>query len=448
MPLTGPKGRTLKAALLAIASSAGILGSLTVAIALSRLLLPDEYATYRQTFLIYEMMAPLVGLGLPQGVFFLFSLYRTRVRVLTAEMMLALLGSSLTLTLFIISGGAGFIAHLLNNPAIESTLNWSSVFPMLTIPTTLAVPSLIAVDRARILPGLAIATTVLLSLSVILSTLLLEKTAMVAVQARTVASMITAGLVLLVICSSIGVDFTKISMPSFCSTLRYSVPLALASGVSVLNKTIDKTIVSSLSEPQSAAIYINGAMEVPLVSVVTSSVTSVLLPDMTCLYANNKHEELLHLWRRATTRTSRLLLPLGSLLFVFGPEVMHALYGNAYTAAGNIFRVYLLLLPFRVASFGMFLQISGKTASQLYYNCYVTVANVILTVVLVRAVGPIGAAIATVVAIGVFGFPASLYLIHNRTGLNLLPHIPIAQITAYTLIPTLAFWTLKVLVLQ
>src|SRR5690554_4826342 len=62
---------------------------------LSRYLSQAAYATYRQFFLPYEVMAPLLGLGLSSTIFYFYPRYENKKRLLFVILFLAFLTSLL-----------------------------------------------------------------------------------------------------------------------------------------------------------------------------------------------------------------------------------------------------------------------------------------------------------------------------------------------------------------
>ena len=97
--------------------------------------------------------------------------------------------------------------------------------------------------------------------------------------------------------------------------MRFSVPLGLASMVGLMSRSVDKVIVSSMCSPEEFAVYVNGAVDIPLIGILTGSINVVLLPEIVQLYSEGKAEAALSLWRRAAVKCSRILLPSTCFLF-------------------------------------------------------------------------------------------------------------------------------------
>ena len=79
-------------------------------------------------------------------------------------------------------------------------------------------------------------------------------------------------------------------------------------------------------------------MEVPLIGIVTGSVTAVLLPDITRLFQEGRKAEALAIWQRSAMKTSLILIPAMWLLFFLAPEVMTVLFSSKYAESALPFR--------------------------------------------------------------------------------------------------------------
>jgi O-antigen/teichoic acid export membrane protein len=74
------------------------------------------------------------------------------------------------------------------------------------------------------------------------------------------------------------------------------------------------------------------------------------------------------------------------------------LFGSGFHDSVGVFRIYLLLVPVRVATYGLITQAIGRTRINLTGSVVLLVANAILVLVLVGPLGLSGAALGTVLA--------------------------------------------------
>ena len=92
---------------------------------------------------------------------------------------------------------------------------------------------------------------------------------------------------------------------------------------------------------------------------------------------------------------------------------VHLLYGASYAESAVMFRIYLFLVPLRVATYGLITQAIGRTRINLTASFVFLGSNAILVLALVGPLGLPGPAVATVAATtGV----ACYYLVRLRRG--------------------------------
>jgi O-antigen/teichoic acid export membrane protein len=87
------------------------------------------------------------------------------------------------------------------------------------------------------------------------------------------------------------------------------------------------------------------------------------------------------------------------------------LFGDSYRESVDVFRIYLLLVPLRVATYGLITQAIGRTQINLSASLVLLVLNAILVLALVGPLGLIGPALGAVLA--TYGM-AVYYLIRLR----------------------------------
>jgi O-antigen/teichoic acid export membrane protein len=178
----------------------------------------------------------------------------------------------------------------------------------------------------------------------------------------------------------------------------------------------DRLVVSRNFSPALFAVYAVGAVELPLTGVVQQAVSSVLIPALTRHYAAGDVAGMAALWRRAIRRTSLVLLPLFVFFILTANETIHLLFGASYSQSADVFRVYLLLMPLRVATYGLITQAIGRTHINLTASFILLAANAALVLALVGPLGLIGPAVGTVLATYLI---AVYYLIRLRKVLGL-----------------------------
>jgi O-antigen/teichoic acid export membrane protein len=98
---------------------------------------------------------------------------------------------------------------------------------------------------------------------------------------------------------------------------------------------------------------------------------------------------------------------------VMSEEVMTILFSQAYAGSAIVFRIYLLLLPLRTTTFGSFFLSTGHTNEIAKLVLIEVFMNLLLSIVLIRRFGMLGAAVATVIAEYITNIGLYLWRIHK-----------------------------------
>jgi len=178
--------------------------------------------------------------------------------------------------------------------------------------------------------------------------------------------------------------------------LRYCLPLASASVMLILNKSIGALAVTKFMGAVALAQYTIGTQIQPVVTVLRNSLSDAFLPEMAS--QDRDRADPLALWRRMTVVSMILLVPAAILLAEFAYPIVTFLFSDEYASAVPIFQLYVLALLREVFDFGVPLRAINRTTPIAHSNFLGLVANLALLVVLMPVLGLIGAVVAYLVA--------------------------------------------------
>ncbi len=403
--------RTHKVLVLSSGSALSNLVALISAGFLSRYLAQDEYGTYRQALLVFTFASPFLILGLPQTLFRFLPGEKLRPlgMILENVAITALLAG--VFAAFLLLGGNHLLAWLFDNSALLGMLLLLAPYAIFAGMSQTVGPCLTALDQSS-LAALYNLSSRLLMLGGIVAGTLAVGSAFGALVGSTVATGLAAlaGLALMIRMSG-GGDRT-LSRVGMMAQLRFAVPLGLSGVVGTIILNVDKVIVSAMATRAEFAVYVNGAIQVPLVGIVSASVTSVLLPEMVVNQKEGRPADSIPLWHLAFQRIGTVLVPLAVFLIALAPEAMRLLYGPGYAASAEPFRIYLLMLFIvRPAALDALLLAAGRSDIILRRTLGSLGFNVVLSLVLVPTVGYLGAAIGTVISSHLWTLPYTLKMV-------------------------------------
>jgi O-antigen/teichoic acid export membrane protein len=196
-------------------------------------------------------------------------------------------------------------------------------------------------------------------------------------------------------------DFWREFDPRFFrEQMVYALPFGIAGILWMAQNDIHNYFVGYKFSSAEFAIYAYGCFEVPLISMLSESVTSVLIPRMNALQKENDTDEMIRLTARAMQKLAFLYFPIYVFLMITSRTFIITLFTKEYEASSAIFVVNLTLLPFSilitdpiVRSFKelgrMFLLTRILVLCTLIAVLYLSLGSLSLTGVIAVAVGAI-----------------------------------------------------------
>jgi len=436
---------------------AGILGSSKVLIRLSgivsaaflaRLLTQVDYAAYRQTILSFHLVEPFLVLGLSQALVYFIPRDRGNSRsILTGNLIiLFIMGSIFFLGMWM--GGNELLASRFNNPVLKRLLLIYSPYGILALPLTTIGGCLLACNRVKSLAIFEVISRVV-GLVLVISFVLIWRNPTAAVAGIIVgtAIMFFPGLKLMYSAAAAGSWApSRINMKA---QLNFGIPLGLASLIGMISINLDKLLVSSFFSPEQFAIYVNGAVEVPLVGIITGSVVAILIPEFAESYKKGDYGIVIDLWQRAMIKCALIMFPLMFYLFLMAPEVMTVLFSSKYTESYIPFRIYLLLFPMRITNFGALLMAAGLSRLIMIRTIGALLINLILSYILINYIGYIGAAVGTLVTAYTWSVTYSLKkigIVYHCNVIKLIPIKKLLQILFLSFFPAILIIVIRMLI--
>jgi O-antigen/teichoic acid export membrane protein len=397
------ESRSTKVLILSSGQALTALVGIASAAVLARVFSQHDYGTYRQTLLAYTFAAPFVTLGFDRALYYFLPGEEKRSRGILVENLLWLFGAGAILSLFLLAGGNRLLAMRFNNPDLKNLLLVLIPYPLLMLPAASLPACLMARNRTGQVAGFNVGSRLLMFIAIILPCLVWPYPSTAIAGVVVGAAVTTVAAVVLMIRSTGGSW-----QPTYAGIRRqavFSVPLGLASLLGTVSQSLDQVLVAAFCSTAAFAVYVNGAMEIPLIGMVTGSVTSVLIVDYARFYKEGRIQDIIDLVHRAMVKCALILIPVMGFLLCIAPELMRVLYGKSYEGSATFFRVYLLLLPVRILSFGAILTATGNSQYILIQTGLALVTQLITCWYGIHWFGAIGAASASVVTMYLVTIP-------------------------------------------
>jgi O-antigen/teichoic acid export membrane protein len=225
--------------------------------------------------------------------------------------------------------------------------------------------------------------------------------------------------------------------------LAYALPFALAVGIEVVQINFHQYVVAARFDAATFAVYAVGCLQIPLVDLIMTSTTNVMMVKMAEDMRDGQVEAALELWHDTICRLAFLIFPLAAFLLIAARDVIVVLFTATYLASVPIFMLWSLTILPAAFAVDAVLRVYAQTRFLLVMN----VARLALVAGLIgwcmSVFGLAGAVIVTLVAtsaVKVMGIVRIARLMNARVA-DMLPWQRLAAIAvpaAVAAAPT--FW--------
>lgn len=183
-------------------------------------------------------------------------------------------------------------------------------------------------------------------------------------------------------------------------------PVFISTGVNQLNSIVDRSMASGLIEGSVSALNYSSEVANMVTQVIILSLTTILYPKMTELFARNNKDEKNSFTLTYINVVSLLVLPLAALIFAFSKEIVQVLFGrgafNEYTVlfvsrALKIYALGIVGASFRDVLNKVFYSMKD-TKTPMINGTIAVAVNIGLNILLVKKFAYLGLALATSVS--------------------------------------------------
>lgn len=342
---------------------------------LARALEVDEFSLIRQLLLLNQLIFSISISAIPISMLYFIgkSHIKNKLSIIYQHIVFVLvIGVLLALILNMLSPK---ISTWLNNPLIETQLPLFSIFPLCYAIYSLAPVIISQVSDNKLL----IYNSIIISAINILPSLAIFFNA--GYQNIVILYIVSGGLSLLFSISvymKVGIfDKKNRAYPvQLSSMLVYLSGLLLATGISIIGIKTDHLLISNILGTEKYAIYAVAAFEIPIYALVLSSLNTILLPKVTQYASKQDWNAIKNAWTENVYKSSKIILPISLIVFVFSDKFILFLFGEKYVEAHYVMSIFALMAPIRVCSFGLILRAMGKT----YYDLISALIFILLAI--------------------------------------------------------------------
>ncbi|MCI0452870.1 MAG: oligosaccharide flippase family protein [Candidatus Latescibacteria bacterium] len=359
-----------------------------------RTLTVDEYGYYKQFWLIYETVTPIVILGFSRSLlYFLPRIEEPEKRSAYITQTVMFLAMSSVVAILIYAVMARTLGEGLGEAA--RSFFWRLCFFTFFTVTTDYMETLFVAQKKPVTQSVYHAAVWGLQAVVVIAASYFSRDVSTIIWALTFFAMIRFFFAIAYTHVNFRLSLGFVSKASIAEQASFAIPVGLTGIVLLLLTQTDKFIINSFLGRQAFAVYSVGAFQVPLAGVIQTSVGNVTLPLLAQYQSVGDFAAMKDLWRRSLMKTTLFFFPAFVFLEVTARPFITILFTEEYADAAPVFMVYLLLFLRTSMETSTVIQACNRTKFLVAGLAIGFPVNVLLGITLFKLFGRIGVPFAT-----------------------------------------------------
>ncbi|HZI94545.1 MAG TPA: oligosaccharide flippase family protein [Patescibacteria group bacterium] len=343
----------------------GGLAASVIPLVLVRLLDPAEFGTYKQVFLIYATLFGIAQIGMAESLYYFLPHEARHAGRFVANSLLVLLGAGLLcLGLLVIAAPA--VSRAMNNPALAGSLGMLGVYLALMLVSNVLEIAMAARGRFLLAASSFAAFELLRSALFIVPVLLFGS----------VRALLAGAALFAVVRLSAAVAWLwreyrselRFDLPLLRVQVAYAIPFAAAVLVHILQENFHQYAVSARFDAAVFAVYAVGCLQIPLVDILSTSVSSVMMVRMAEDKAGGRTDLILPNWHDTTRKLALVFFPLVGLVLVNARAIIQVLFTEKFLASAPILMLWSLAFLAAILQIDGVLRVYADTRFLLLMN--------------------------------------------------------------------------------
>tara|TARA_B110001452_G_C15230012_1_gene426118 strand:+ start:315 stop:1754 length:1440 start_codon:yes stop_codon:yes gene_type:complete len=363
---------------------------------LARAMSYEMFGTYGQAILIIDLFKSIVISGISQIIITYFDkAISSRPTIIKSLIPIILCVSIFLVICVLLLKGA--IAYWFNNDILISVL----AIYCLSIPFesfyNILRTILIVENKTSILVYISTITVILKAVLVVISVQYFNSLNIVFISLVSISIFQMFIGLLLIPKSYIKYGITNIKLGY--KVFKSSIPVGLANLIAFLILYTDGIMISSMLSVDQYAIYRNGVIELPFISIVYTSICSGVSPEISKYISEENYEKVVYIKRKIMTHLAVIIYPFIIFIGFYYSHIIEVYLSIKYIDSGIIFAIFNLTLFVKINQHYDILIYKDKSRYMLYILGLSFLLNIALNYLLILKFGSIGAVISTVFTI-------------------------------------------------
>jgi len=186
--------------------------------------------------------------------------------------------------------------------------------------------------------------------------------------------------------------------------LEYSVPMTATRGARILDKKIDILLIGFFLNPATVGYYAVAKQVGSVLKRPARALGFTLGPTFGSETAAGNYQHAARIFEKSITNLLLLYVPASTGLIILSSQVIRHVIGENYIEASLILKLFGIFLIFSIVNqvASPALNYLGKAKIRAVMKTITSAVNLVLNVVLIPRLGPVGAALATVITFGAY----------------------------------------------
>ena len=309
---------------------------------LVRVFSTEDFGLYKQLFLIHETIFLSLTMGVSASIFYFIPRYPQEWRAYLQQTFF-ILGCIGAFGAAILVAYKSEVARLLNNSDLEVYVPYIAIYTGISLLTTNFENIMVILKQSRLA-----ATTIILSdflRAFLMIGAAIWAHSMLVLILSAVTWMVVRLLLLLAYLRTLRVPvWVTPDMGRLEELFRFAVPFGLAGISGILSDSLPQYVVSHLYTPALFAIYSVGCFQVPITTIIFSSISDVTLVRLGELQKADNENESARVIGDSVVKICLLLLPAYVWLMVNAKQVIVLLFTERFVGSVEIFRIFLAMI--------------------------------------------------------------------------------------------------------
>jgi len=379
--------------ILILGRTTAYLFSLLIPVALVRIFTQEQFGVYRQVFLLHATIYALGQMGLGQSLYYFLPRNPDKKDLFMWQTSFLLFITGV-LSFLVLSIFKGPIADLFHSEELIEYLPLLALYSLFTIASSFLEISMIAERQVKLASLVHIVSQFIYASSVILAGFV-TRSILVLLYATIGYSVVRFIFLLVYLCKRYPLSWKRMDPQCLRNQLSYSIPVGLANLSFIVKSQLHRYFVSYFFNPVMFAIYEIGCIKARIVNISATSVSSIMIPQVSVYEKEKRIADIVVLWKEATRKLSLFIIPSFIFLLIMTEDLIVTLFTPGYKASVPIFRINLISILILAANPGTLLRSFAETKFIMKLGFWRLPVEVVCLYVFIKNWGVLGAVLAS-----------------------------------------------------